>query len=169
MRVGVIADTHIADQRRSIPAVVLEAFTGTDCILHAGDLVCSEVLETLTTIAPVHAVFGNMDPPNVRQRLQASLVVEVGGLRLGLTHGHLGRVALTTPQRALERFSRVPGLSAVVFGHSHDPYNQRHGGILLFNPGSPTERRRQPRPSYGLLEIRDTSIQGTIVYLDTLH
>jgi predicted phosphodiesterase len=65
----------------------------------------------------------------------------------------------------LSLFVGVEGLRAVVFGHSHEPYNDVQRGVLLFNPGSPTERRRQPRPSYGFLTIEDGLVRGQIVYL----
>ena len=164
MRVGVISDTHIYDRRRVIPPMVWQAFAGVDCILHAGDIARQDVLDELAALAPVHAVYGNVDPPELVSTLKAALVLDLDGARIGLTHGHLGR-GRTTPQCALSLFTGVKGLRAVVFGHSHEPYNQAQRGVLLFNPGSPTERRRQPRPSYGFLTIEDGLVGGQIVYL----
>ena len=162
MRVGVISDTHLTG-RRALPPLILEAFTGVACILHAGDIATGEVLDELRAIAPVHAVCGNVDPPDLAAALLDALVLDLGGARIGLTHGHLGR-GDTTPARASSMFAGVAGLRAVVFGHSHQPYNEMHGGILLFNPGSPTDRRRQPRHSAGLLTIEDGAIRGDILY-----
>ena len=122
IHVGVISDTHIADRRRVIPAAVWHAFLGVECILHAGDIATSDVLDELAAVAPVHAVRGNMDPPELARTLQDALVLDLGGARIGLTHGHLGH-GRTTPERALSMFRDVAGLSAVVFGHSHEPYN----------------------------------------------
>ncbi len=164
MRVGIISDTHIADRRRVIPAAVWHTFLGVECILHAGDVVTRDVLDELAAVAPVHAVRGNMDPPELACTLRDALTLDLGGARIGLTHGHLGH-GRTTPERALSTFRGVKGLSAVVFGHSHEPYNAVHGGVLLFNPGSPTERRRQPRHSFGLLHLTDGAVRGEIVYL----
>ena len=164
MRVGVISDTHIYDRRRVIPPMVWQAFAGVDCILHAGDIARQDVLDELAALAPVHAVYGNVDPPELVSTLKAALVLDLDGARIGLTHGHLGR-GRTTPQCALSLFVGVEGLCAVVFGHSHEPYNDVQRGVLLFNPGSPTERRRQPRPSYGFLTIEDGLVGGQIVYL----
>ena len=164
MRLGVIADTHIYDRRRAIPAAVWQAFAGVDCILHAGDIVQLDVLDELSALAPVHAVHGNVDPPELVSTLKAALVLDLDGARIGLTHGHLGR-GRTTPQCALSLFVGVEGLRAVVFGHSHQPYNDMQRGVLLFNPGSPTERRRQPQPSYGFLAIENGLVRGQIVYL----
>jgi putative phosphoesterase len=163
-RVGVISDTHISDRRRVIPAAVWQAFADVDCILHAGDIARQDVLDELAALAPVHAVYGNMDPPELASTLKSVLVLDLDGARIGLTHGHLGR-GRTTPQCALSLFTGVEGLRAVVFGHSHEPYNSVQRGVLLFNPGSPTERRRQPRPSYGFLTIEDGLVRGQIVYL----
>lgn len=164
MRVGVISDTHIADGRRVILAAVWEAFSGVDCILHAGDVARAQVLEELELLAPIYAVYGNVDPPELAARLDVARVLDLGGARVGLTHGHLG-VGRSTPQMAHSMFKGVVGLSAVIFGHSHEPYNAMLGGVLLFNPGSPTERRRQARHSYGLLTIEDGAVRGEIVYL----
>jgi putative phosphoesterase len=164
IRVGVIADTHIADARRQLPEQALRAFEGVYCILHAGDVLTQAVLDRLAAIAPVHAVFGNCDPPEFSWRLPDKLVVDVAGVRIGLTHGHLGGGG-DTPEQALAYLRDEPDLRVVVFGHSHQPYNALHGGVLLFNPGSATQRRRAPYPSYGLLELREGLCSGTIVYL----
>ena len=164
MRVGVISDTHIDGRRRVIPAAVWEAFAGVDCILHAGDIARQDVLDELAALAPVDAVYGNVDPPELVSTLKAALVLDLDGARIGLTHGHLGR-GRTTPQCALSLFTGVEGLRAVVFGHSHEPYNQAQRGVLLFNPGSATERRRQPRPSYGFLTMENGLVRGEIAYI----
>ncbi len=166
VRVGVISDTHIADvgSRRAIPPAVLEAFRAVDLILHAGDATCRAVLDQLAALAPVQAVAGNVDGPELAYELPTARLLRLDGLSLGLTHGHLGD-GRTPPERALRRFAGVHDLRAVVFGHSHEPYNQLHGDVLLFNPGSPTERRRQPQPSFGLLTVRDGTVRGEVVYL----
>ncbi len=170
VRVGVISDTHIAavGSRRVIPPAVLEAFREVDLILHAGDATCRAVLDRLASLAPVQAVTGNVDEPELAYELPTARLVHLGGISIGLTHGHLGD-GPTTPQRALRRFAGVHDLRAVVFGHSHEPSNEArhgpHGDVLLFNPGSPTERRRQPRPSFGLLTVRDGTVRGEVVYL----
>ncbi len=166
LRIGVIADTHITspDGRRTIPPVVLEAFRDVSCILHAGDASCRAVLDKLKRFAPIYAVCGNVDDADLTYRLPTARLLHFGSISIGLTHGHIGE-ARTTPSRALRRFRGAPGLRAVVFGHSHEPYNCSQEGVLLFNPGSPTERRRQPRPSFGLLTIAGEDVSGEIVYL----
>lgn len=163
-RIGVLADTHLGDARTGIPRAVLDAFSGVDAILHAGDLTATSVITALERIAPVHAVYGNCDPPDLVARLPTRRLVELGGARIGLTHGHLGSGG-DTPRRALVYCALLGNLQAVVFGHSHQPHNTLRGGVLLFNPGSPTQRRREPYPSYGLLEIDSGRVSGRIVYL----
>ena len=164
VRVGVISDTHIVDRRRVIPGAVWDAFAGVDCIVHAGDIARRAVLDELAMLAPVYAVYGNMDPFDLANTLPERRVVDLGGVYLGLTHGHLGQ-GRTLPERARNAFRDVEGLRVVVFGHSHEPYSSVDRGVLLFNPGSPTERRRQPRHSFGLLTVAHGEAHGEIVYL----
>lgn len=155
MRIGVLADTHIPKRARAIPEQVLQAFAGVDLILHAGDLVVPEVLDTLRAVAPVEAVCGNNDPgldlPETRELL-------LGGYRFGLTHGHLG-TGRSTVERALSRFA---GVDCVVFGHSHIAYCQWHGSVLAFNPGSATDRRRSPHCSFGILYAEPSGLRAEI-------
>jgi len=164
IKIGVVSDTHISGPTRALPAALWQAFADARMILHAGDLTTLGVLRELEALCPVHAVYGNCDGPEVVARLASTAVVSVEGLRIGLTHGHLGRGA-TTPARARNAFADV---ACVVFGHSHEPYNRAEGGVLLFNPGSALERRRQPHPSYGLLTIADGQIRGEVVWLASL-
>jgi putative phosphoesterase len=151
-RIGVLSDTHLARDAAKLPARMLEEFAGAACIVHAGDLTCSDVIDRLERIAPVWSVFGNMDPPELASGLAARAILALDQVTIGITHGHLGGGA-TTPLRALNTFADRRDVGLVVFGHSHEPYLRRHGDILLFNPGSAVQPRRQPRPSYGILTI----------------
>lgn len=169
LTVGVVSDTHLHAQPsgRDLPATLLDelAKARVGLILHAGDIFAPWVLDRLAAIAPVLAVIGNGDPAEMRLALPRSRVVAVGPHRIGLVHGHEGRGS-TTPLRALNTFlstrgepdPAAPGVSCVVFGHSHQPLSRLHrpGDILLFNPGSPTDKRAQPYHSFGLLRIADT-------------
>ena len=158
MRLGVIADTH----GRPLPAEVRSIFQGVERILHAGDLGSLAVLDELATIAPVEAVAGNIDPPEVVSRLGRRKVITVAGVRIGLVHGDEG-TARTTVERA--RHSFPPGeVAVIVFGHSHQPRIDWIGDLLLFNPGSATEPRLQPQPSVGILTLGER-IGAEIVYL----
>ncbi len=161
MKVGVIADTHIPGRAKAIPPAVLDGLAGVDLIIHAGDLVSAEVLETLRRIAPVQAVAGNNDPPPLAMGLGETLELELSGYRIGVAHGHLG-TGKSTVERALSHFQ---GAHCVIFGHSHMPYCQWHGSTLAFNPGSPTDRRRAPHCSYGMLYLEATGIRAEHLYL----
>lgn len=160
MRIGVVADTHIPGRARSLPEGLLQGLAGADLILHAGDICIPDVLDRLAELAPVVAVAGNNDPPALAAALGHRRVVEAGNRRIGLTHGHLGP-GRSTVERALRAFGET-AVDCVVFGHSHIPYERVHGGVLAFNPGSPTDRRRRPTFSYGMLLIGPDGIQAEL-------
>jgi uncharacterized protein len=160
VRIGVIADTHIPARARAIPDMVLAAFAGVDLIFHAGDVVVPEVLALLRQVAPVEAVAGNNDPDSLGLPLARELILE--GYRIGLAHGHIGS-GRSTVERALSHFH---GADCVVFGHSHIPYCQHHGSTLAFNPGSATDRRRQPQCSFGLLYLEPDGLRTEVRYID---
>jgi len=161
-RIGVISDTHIGDVWGGdtlIAALQKEQFHDVDLILHAGDMVDPEILSLFTT-CPVLAVNGNMDP--VASGLPMRRVIATGPFRLGLIHGWGSPRGLE--QRLLREFA-TENIDCLVYGHSHIPDCRRQDGRLLFNPGSPTDRRGAPFHSVGLLEVNDT-IQGRIIALD---
>lgn len=149
MRLLVLSDTHVPGRARRLPRLVYRALEQADAILHAGDLDGEELLEELAGFAPVYAVAGNVDPPEVWRRLPRRRVVEVCGYRIGLIHGD-GGDRTHAADLALAAF---PGADAVVFGHTHRPLRERRGATLLFNPGSATDRRREPRHSFGWLHL----------------
>lgn len=158
-RIGVLSDTHIASMQHGgsqICALVDGYFADVSMILHAGDIIDPDLL---LHFAPreVHAVRGNLDP--AESGLPQKRVLEVGGFRIGLIHGW-GDPGNLIP-RVLAEFADA-SLDCLVFGHSHQPLCQRHGNILLFNPGSPTDRRSAPFHSIGLLEL-DKTIRGRII------
>ncbi len=147
--VAVIADTHLPRGSRRLPDACLERLRAVDLILHAGDLVSASFLEELRALGPtVHAVHGNMDEPSLRAELPARLVVDVAGTRVGMLHAP--GPAAGREERLLKRF---PGCAAVVFGHTHVPVVDKHGGVWLLNPGSPTERRRAPFRAMLVLDV----------------
>lgn len=158
--VGVLSDTHLPKKGKELPGIVWERFEGVDAIIHAGDLTASFVMESLQRLAPVTAVAGNVDPPELAAGLGWKKTIELGGFRIGITHGHLGR-GKTTPERAWNTFREAEcQVDAILFGHSHIPYEERKNGILLLNPGSPTDKRRQANYSFCLLRIgRDIHVE----------
>lgn len=186
-RVGVISDTHVPKRARTIPEWVFEAFEGVDLILHAGDLTTLEVLDELARLAPVEAVAGNMDLMGVGDSaaLPRRRVVDAAGVRIGLIHGDDGP-GRSTPERARLAFKAdpygvTPGAAArgsgrpgtvvgprvIVFGHSHQPFNEVVDGVLMFNPGSATDARTAGEPSVGILTVRkdhDPPVDGEIIH-----
>jgi hypothetical protein len=151
--IAIIADTHMPRGSRRLPSRCAALLREAEAVIHAGDFYAASALEEIAALTPrLHAVHGNVDEPALRSRLPETLAVGVGGGRtLALIHD-------AGPARdRLERLrKRFPEADAVVFGHSHMPLHEvgagEQAGFEIFNPGSPTERRRAPRPSMGLLE-----------------
>jgi putative phosphoesterase len=158
-RVIVVSDTHIRrGGSRRLPDAVYAALDGADLVLHAGDLVSDVVLDDLAGFAPVKAVLGNNDV-GLESALPMELEFDVEGVRIAMVHDSGPRAG-----RAGRMHRRFPRAELVVFGHSHIPWNEQGvDGQLLFNPGSPTERRRQPRCTYGVLDIVDGVVTANIV------
>jgi len=149
MRVVALADTHAPRRWTSCPPRVAEHLRRADVILHAGDVCTAAVLDELSQYAPVLAVLGNNDLPDVAAWGAApTLQTELDGLRVAMIHD--SGAAAGRLQRLRRRF---PGAGLVVFGHSHIPLDTGAGGIRIFNPGSPTDRRRQPQGTVGVLSI----------------
>lgn len=146
--IAVIADTHLPKGRRRLPERCLEILTGVEAVVHAGDLTSVAVLDELAGLCPtVHAVHGNVDEAGLHKSLPAELELDLNGRRLAVVHD-----AGPAKGRLARMRSRFPAADAVVFGHSHLPlHEQDEDGFQIFNPGSPTERRRAPRCSMGLL------------------
>ncbi|MFZ3101043.1 MAG: YfcE family phosphodiesterase [Desulfitobacteriaceae bacterium] len=148
MRIGVLADTHLHESQ-ALPSFVWDTLAGVDLILHAGDVIKAQILEDLAILAPVRAVRGNSDGWELAD-LPSRDLINHAGLRIGLIHGHVG-VGRTTPERAFNAF--VGGaVEVIVFGHSHQPYLEWRDNILLFNSGSPTDKRREKQYSMGIIE-----------------
>jgi putative phosphoesterase len=149
--VVVLADTHIRrGSTRRLPPAVYAALEEADLVLHAGDVVSAELLEELAGFAPTLAVLGNNDTELVGQ-LPEDRVFTVDGLRIAMVHDSGARKGREARLRR-----RFPTADLVVFGHSHIPIDAPGlDGQRLFNPGSPTERRRQPVHTFGRLRIDD--------------
>lgn len=156
MLVAVISDTHMtAGGRRTLPPDCIERLRGADLILHSGDVCEPEVLEELAALGPpVEAIHGNVDAARLGGVLPATRLVPVGGASVALVHD---------PGPAKGRFERLRGrfaeADAVVFGHTHMPEHEQQDGFQIFNPGSPTERRRAPHHTMGLLRAHDGKLR----------
>jgi uncharacterized protein len=162
MQIALISDTHMPRGRRRLPPRCVELLRASDFIVHAGDLSELSVLAELEALGPpVHAVHGNVDTPELAERLPAQLELDVGSVRVAVLHdagpakGRLRRVRRRFPQAA-----------AVVFGHSHIPLHAEEDGFQIFNPGSPTERRAGPHHTMGLAEVSRGEISFELIQLD---
>jgi putative phosphoesterase len=157
--VAVIADTHMPRGGRRLPESCVERLRAAELILHAGDVVAAHVLAELEELGPpVHAVHGNMDDAALQELLPATLVVEVGGLRIGMMHDPGPRAG--REERLVARF---PGCAAVVYGHTHEPQVSRLGETWILNPGSPTERRRAPSHTMQVLRIDGGALEPKLI------
>ena len=146
---------------RRLPEACLERLRAADLILHCGDFSALSVLEELQALGPpVQAVHGNADEPALRELLPKELVVEAGGARIGLVH--IPGPAAGREERLVRRF---PDCDAVLYGHTHLPQVERHGGVWILNPGSPTERRTGPFHSMLLLEVNGGAVSPELVRL----
>jgi putative phosphoesterase len=153
VRLALIADTHLPRGDRHLTESCIEVLRSADLIVHAGDFSAAAVLAELRRLGPVEAVHGNVDSAELRQELPETLSLELGGTVLGVIHD-AGPV-----KDRLERLrARFPEADAVVFGHSHMPLHEERDGFQIFNPGSPTERRRAPHRSIGEATVRDGRI-----------
>ena len=161
MLVAAISDTHLPRGARRLPEACLDALRGADLILHGGDFSSVAFLEELRAVGPpVHAVHGNADEPALREALPKELVVEAAGARIAMVH--IPGPAAGREARLLRRF---PGCDAVLFGHTHLPLVERHEGVWILNPGSPTERRRGPFHAFLLLHVAGRQIAPELVRL----
>lgn len=160
MKVVVLSDTHAPRRWHGCPPAVAEHLRGADLILHAGDVCTADVLDELAQFAEVRAVLGNNDGPDVAAwGAPETLEFELAGLRVAMIHDS-GRTA----DRAARMRSRFPEAHLVVFGHSHIPLDETGpGGLRIFNPGSPTDRRRQPQGTIGLLDIADGRLKSAYI------
>jgi putative phosphoesterase len=159
MKIGVISDTHLSKPTSELAGLVHTVFADVSMILHAGDLTELEVLEAFSD-KEVIAVTGNMDSMDVRNQLPSERVLEVGGFRIGLTHGWGHPFGV--PKKIADTFGDV---DVIVYGHSHRPDNQVRNGILFFNPGAfsggfPLTRKR----SVGILTLEE-QVSGEIIRL----
>jgi putative phosphoesterase len=163
MLIAIISDTHMPRGARRLPDACVERIAAADLLLHAGDFMTLAVFRELEAIGPpVIGVHGNVDSAELRRLLPAERVVEAGGARIAMTHD-----AGVRPGRLERMRRRFDGRAdAVVFGHSHLPLHERaRDGFQIFNPGSPTERRRAPTHTMGLARLEDGQVRFELIEL----
>lgn len=156
----VVSDTHMPRMAKALPPALVAELPNADLILHAGDWTRTEVYDLLAAYAPVEGVAGNNDGPEMVDRWGYHRIVEIGDRRIGLTHGHLGRGSTADNARAVFENEQA---DLIVFGHSHIPFFSR----TLFNPGSPTDKRRQAQFSFGIVTLQDGRIDCEHRYYDS--
>lgn len=156
MLIAVVSDTHMPRGARRLPAGCVERLRTADLILHAGDVITVDALDAMERLGPpLVAVQGNVDSAALRAALPGERIVEAGGTRIAMVHdagparGRVGRLR-----------ARFPDADAVVFGHSHLPLHEEADGFQIFNPGSPTERRRAPTHTMGIAQAE----AGTLTF-----
>jgi uncharacterized protein len=152
---ALVGDTHLPRGRRRLPAECVERIAGADLVIHTGDFSTVAAYEEIAAIGPeLVAVHGNVDEPALRERLPEHTEVEVAGARIGVIHDAGQR------RGRLARMRRAfPEADAVIFGHSHMPLLESDSGFQIFNPGSPTERRRAPNRSMGEAIVAEGRIE----------
>jgi len=162
MLIATIADTHLPRGNRRLPERCVELLRSADMIVHAGDVSTVETLDAMRALGPpLHAVHGNVDCARLLGELPGELCIAVGGATVGVVHD-----AGPARGRLARMRRRFPDVDAVVFGHSHIPLHERAGGFQIFNPGSPTERRRSLHHTMGLAHVARGAIEFELVTLD---
>lgn len=158
---GLISDTHIPSRGRTIPPKVFEIFRDAALILHAGDLTQLSVLADLELLAPVTAVYGNMDDANVVKRLPKMNSLDIEGWKVGLIHS----LGIFVGLRQMRKAKKQNGFNAFVFGHTHRPMVRWEANVLFVNPGSPTNPIPPflTKPTIGLLRVSRERIEPEII------
>jgi uncharacterized protein len=168
VRIAAVSDTHLPKFGRALPRALVDGIRASkvDLIVHLGDFTEPFVPALFEALGPFDAVAGNNDGSELRARFGRRKVLELDGVRVGLTHGDVGIGSWTTPQRARTAFA-AENVAAVLFGHSHAPLvHSVPRGALLVNPGSPTDKRAQPRYSWALLEIDGGTVGAKLRFFD---
>lgn len=152
-KIVIVSDTHIPMRAKKLPQALVAECRTADFIIHAGDWQTLDVYYELAAYAETDGVTGNVDPWDILDRFGKKKIFTFGDVKVGVIHGD--GIRQTTEQRAFDAFADED-VDIIVFGHSHIPVMREVQGVTLFNPGSPTDKRRQPQYSFGLLEIGDS-------------
>lgn len=160
LRIGVLSDTH-TDSLERLPKKLPDELSGMDLVIHAGDFTGKNLVDGLRRLAPFRGVYGNIDGPEVRRELPPVDVVEVEGVRIGVTHPFEGGPPSSLEERILAKFT---GVQVIIHGHSHRTKNIVKTGVLWFNPGSATGTFPAREATYGVLFI-DREVRGEIIKL----
>jgi putative phosphoesterase len=158
MKIGVLSDTHLSEPHSDFKKMVETHLKDVEKIFHAGDFVEMSVAEYLSSLKELIAVYGNMDPPEIRKAFPQKKIIEISGFKIGLVHG--GGPPFGIESRVRDEFDQHE-VNVIVYGHSHTPANHQVKDIYFFNPGSPT-RSFIHRPTLGILHLGE-KIEGEII------
>jgi uncharacterized protein len=161
-RLLILSDTH--HPKKKIPPTILSAIHECDYLIHLGDFQTLETYHFFASLKPIEAVHGNVDEEELQRLLPLRKIIKIEEIRIGLVHGH--GTGLTTEKRVLTAF-KDHNLDLICFGHSHIPTIKEIGHTILFNPGSPTDKRRQSHYSFGILEINNDQFTIKHVFFDS--
>ncbi|MDC3417704.1 metallophosphoesterase family protein [Aquibacillus salsiterrae] len=161
MKIAIIGDTHMPKRAKQLPPVLVSTLKEVDRIIHVGDWQTLQLYEELATFAPVEGVSGNVDTEEIKDKFPNRLILTFGDVHIGVVHGH-GKTN-TTEKRAIDAFS-FEDVDIILFGHSHIPILKGLNDIILFNPGSPTDKRRQQQFSFGLIVINEAGVKLSHIF-----
>lgn len=164
MRIVVVSDTHMPRMNKKLPDRLIRELKKADAVIHAGDWTKLSVYEELKQYAPIYGVAGNNDGAEIIRKFGLRKLVTLEGMVIGLVHGHGEGKRLDTEARALDTFKDTH-LNALVYGHSHVPVlKHTSNGMLIFNPGSPTDKRRQSLYSFGVFMLTRSSLEAKHIF-----
>ncbi|MET3207845.1 UNVERIFIED_CONTAM: putative phosphoesterase [Paenibacillus sp. PvR008] len=166
MKIIVLSDTHMPYRGKALPGRLVQELKGSGLILHAGDWTDWFVYERLSEFAPVQGIAGNNDGVDIVERLGYQRIVEVEGKRIGMVHGHGWRGS--TENIALNTF-KGETLDCLIYGHSHIPVVKKLDGLLVLNPGSPTDKRGEDEYSFIVLTIEAGQMEAQLVLYPDKH
>lgn len=165
VKIVVISDTHMPRMSKKLPERLIAELADADAIVHAGDWTTASVHSMLSAYGPTYGVAGNNDGPELQAKFGLKKVLKLGGCRIGLVHGHGANRSTPTEKRAIDAF-KGKRLNAIVYGHSHVPVLKQIGRTLILNPGSPTDKRKQPHYSFAVLRVEGGNIEAILVFYD---
>jgi uncharacterized protein len=161
MKIVVISDTHMPKKAKQLPEKLLNDLVDCDYIIHAGDWQTVDLYRELKQYGPVIGVTGNVDGVELKGLLKPKEILRAGKFNIGIVHGH--GTGKTTEKRALETFAD-DNVDCIIYGHSHIPVLKDIHGVIVFNPGSPTDKRRQQEFSYGILTVGERLIAEHVFF-----
>lgn len=168
-KILVIADTHMPRFGKKIPRIILKYINEVDLIIHAGDFQTKKVYETFSHYKKVIAVQGNNDDLKLNEILPKRLIFDIEDIKVGIFHGHGLALGIYKGSNTLNRTKNEflnDDVDLIIFGHSHIPFKEEIDSVMYFNPGSPTNKRRQPQYSFGILKVNGKTFEINHVFFD---